>query len=184
MSFRVCLLKVFVFWTSYMSVTWQTALMFMCNSTVCCQLVPYFKSHTLILCLGLLPSLCIVLYGQLTAQCIFQPHSYFTDSVPHSVYYMFNAKLFGLRWYIGQNRECCKNGKWDAISLFAISWPWWHVFSCQSSTQKTRSDKHDNKVWLNHTQTWVVYTRVVPKIMSNFFFCMRTGNSRRRRVRW
>ena len=27
-------------------------------------------------------------------------------------------------------------------------------------------------------------TRVVPKVMSNFFFCMRTGNSRRRRVRW
>ena len=26
-------------------------------------------------------------------------------------------------------------------------------------------------------------TRVVPKVMSNFF-CMRTGNSRRRRVRW
>ena len=28
-----------------------------------------------------------------------------------------------------------------------------------------------------------VFTRVVPKVMSNFF-CMRTGNSRRRRVRW
>ena len=27
-------------------------------------------------------------------------------------------------------------------------------------------------------------TRVVSKVMSNFFFCMRTGNSRRRRVRW
>ena len=34
---------------------------------------------------------------------------------------------------------------------------------------------------------WIPYcppsTRVVPKVMSNFF-CMRTGNSRRRRVRW
>ena len=28
------------------------------------------------------------------------------------------------------------------------------------------------------------FTRVVPKVMSNFFFCMRTGKSRRRRVRW
>ena len=27
------------------------------------------------------------------------------------------------------------------------------------------------------------YTRVVPKVMNNFF-CMRTENSRRRRVRW
>ena len=29
-----------------------------------------------------------------------------------------------------------------------------------------------------------LYTRVVPKVMRNFFFCMRTGNSRRRRVQW
>jgi hypothetical protein len=25
---------------------------------------------------------------------------------------------------------------------------------------------------------------VVPKVMSNFFFCMQPGNSRRKRVRW
>ena len=34
-----------------------------------------------------------------------------------------------------------------------------------------------------HISKMFVFTRVVPKVMSNFF-CIRTGNSRRRRVRW
>ena len=60
---------------------------------LCYQLVPYFKSHTLILCLGLLPSACIVFYCMLTAQCILQPHSFFTDNTPCSMYYILDAKL-------------------------------------------------------------------------------------------
>ena len=43
----------------------------------------------------------------------------------------------------------------------------------------TMSDKLDTCLGKNAKNT-----RVVPKVMSNFFFCMRTGNSRRRRVWW
>ena len=42
---------------------------------------------------------------------------------------------------------------------------------------------HTNAYIHTHTHAGISYTRVVPKVMSNFF-CTRTGNSRRRSVRW
>jgi len=43
---------------------------------------------------------------------------------------------------------------------------------CQVGAELFHADKHDET------------TRVVRKVMSNFFLCMQTGNSRRRRVWW
>ena len=61
--------------------------------SLCYQLVPYFKSHALILYLGLLPSSCIVFHCMLTTQCILLSQLYFTDNTPCSMYYMLSAQL-------------------------------------------------------------------------------------------
>ena len=60
-------------------------------------------------------------------------------------------------------------------------------FVCQSVSLIIPFETMANvKLTLRSLETSHIHsdTRVVSKVTSNFFFCMRTGNSRRRRVRW
>jgi len=157
MNCGVWLHKVRIFWTGCMSIIWQAALIFMCCSTI--SVISWFlilraKLEFYVLDCCLLLVLCFIVCW--LRSVFFSLNQYFTHNTPIAcithIWSMLNF-LFGLRWYIAQVRICCTNGKWDAFLLVAISCPWWHVFNCYSSTQKTHNDKHGNKVWLSHTWT-------------------------------
>ena len=157
MNCGVWLHEVRIFWTGCISIIWQAALIFMCCSAF--SVISWFlilratlEFYFLDCCLLLV--LCFIVCWLLSVFFSLSHTSQTTYPLACIICSMLNF-LFGLRWYIAQNRVCCTNGKWDAFSLVAISWPWWHVFNCYSSTQKTHYDKPGNKVWLNHTQTYL-----------------------------
>ena len=76
---------------------------------------------------------------------------------------------------VPSSRDC-----W-ALKMRAIGFPkrrWGIKIICCVIAKKSAGLIHFAVEAWNHA-----FTRVVPKVMSNFF-CMRTGKSRRRRVRW